>query len=183
MSVLDGPGEGTWSVFALKAVEERDEAREALAESHRAASVLRDQVIVATHERDEALDQLATAQREVDRLREALAKAEERDPDDPEFDATDFAHPAWWRAHDYVTVRFKQELDKAREEAAQCRKALEEQSRLILEAEERGARWALIVQEAGDGQDAAEMAREVCQHQRAVGLLRAVFEHVLRNKP
>jgi hypothetical protein len=30
MSVLDGPGEGTWSVFALKAVEERDEARERL---------------------------------------------------------------------------------------------------------------------------------------------------------
>jgi hypothetical protein len=27
MSVLDGPGEGAWSVFAQKAVEERDEAR------------------------------------------------------------------------------------------------------------------------------------------------------------
>lgn len=27
MSVLDGPGEGTWSVFAMKVVEERDEAR------------------------------------------------------------------------------------------------------------------------------------------------------------
>jgi hypothetical protein len=32
MSVLDGPGEGTWSVFALKVVEERDEARRALRE-------------------------------------------------------------------------------------------------------------------------------------------------------
>jgi hypothetical protein len=28
VSVLDGPGEGTWSVFALKVVEQRDAARE-----------------------------------------------------------------------------------------------------------------------------------------------------------
>ena len=27
MSVLDGPGEGTWSVFAAKVMEERDDAR------------------------------------------------------------------------------------------------------------------------------------------------------------
>ena len=27
MSVLDGPGEGTWAVFAEKVVAERDEAR------------------------------------------------------------------------------------------------------------------------------------------------------------
>lgn len=27
MSVLDGPGEGTWSAFAMKVVEERDAAR------------------------------------------------------------------------------------------------------------------------------------------------------------
>lgn len=33
MSVLNGPGEGTWSVFAMKVVEERDAAREALANS------------------------------------------------------------------------------------------------------------------------------------------------------
>ena len=33
MSVLDGPGEGTWSVFAMKVAEERDAAREALANS------------------------------------------------------------------------------------------------------------------------------------------------------
>lgn len=29
MSVLDGPGEGTWSVFSMKIVEERDTALEA----------------------------------------------------------------------------------------------------------------------------------------------------------
>ena len=32
MSVLDGPGEGTWSVFAMKVVEERDRLRERVAE-------------------------------------------------------------------------------------------------------------------------------------------------------
>ncbi len=32
MSVLDGPGEGTWSVFAMRVVEERDRLRERVAE-------------------------------------------------------------------------------------------------------------------------------------------------------
>ena len=31
MSIKDGPGEGTWSVFAQKVVEERDAAREEVA--------------------------------------------------------------------------------------------------------------------------------------------------------
>jgi hypothetical protein len=31
MSVLDGPGEGMWSVFAMKVVEERDALREEVA--------------------------------------------------------------------------------------------------------------------------------------------------------
>lgn len=26
--------------------------------------------------------------------------------DDPELDATDFAHPAWWRGHDHTTAVF-----------------------------------------------------------------------------
>jgi len=39
-----------------------------------------------------------------------------RKVDDPTFDATDGAHPAWWRGHDYVSARFKEELDKARRE-------------------------------------------------------------------
>ncbi len=63
MSVLDGPGEGTWSVFAQKVVEERDKAIE---------------------ERDEALRLLATrveakrldeAQEEIERLRAACTLA------------------------------------------------------------------------------------------------------------
>lgn len=34
--------------------------------------------------------------------------------DDPTLDATDGAHPAWWRGHDYVSAKFKRELDKCR---------------------------------------------------------------------
>ena len=49
---------------------------------------------------------------EIDRLRAEVASLR----DDPEFDATDGAHPAWWRGHDYVSARFKEELDKARRE-------------------------------------------------------------------
>ena len=47
MSVLDGPGEGTWSVFALQVVEQRDALAERLEQM--------------TRERDEAQAQLATA--------------------------------------------------------------------------------------------------------------------------
>ena len=53
---------------------------------------------------------------EIDRLRAEVAALR----DDPEFDATDWAHPAWWRGHDYVSARFKEELDKARRERDEC---------------------------------------------------------------
>ncbi len=51
---------------------------------------------------------------EIDRLRAELGAL--KAADNPEFDATDGAHPAWWRAHDYVSARFKEELDKSRRE-------------------------------------------------------------------
>lgn len=41
------------------------------------------------------------------------------------FDATDFAHPAWWRGHDYVSARFVEALDKARDEARKYRQLYE----------------------------------------------------------
>lgn len=56
--------------------------------------------------------ELRRAHAEIDRLRAEVAALR----DDPEFDATDGAHPAWWRGHDYVSARFKEELDKARKE-------------------------------------------------------------------
>ena len=58
MSVLDGPGEGTWSVFAAKVVAERDEAQW-YAEGLRAA------LAIVEAERDEA-------RAEVERLRGVL---------------------------------------------------------------------------------------------------------------
>lgn len=59
-----------------------------------------------------AAEQLTAATAEIARLQAALVRV-----DDPEADATDFAHPAWWRGHDHVARMFKQQLDKARAEA------------------------------------------------------------------
>jgi hypothetical protein len=44
VSVLDGPGEGTWSVFALKVVEQRDAAREEAARFRRRYEEARDAI-------------------------------------------------------------------------------------------------------------------------------------------
>ena len=52
MSVLDGPGEGTWSVFAQKVVEERDELRYKLAGEAAHIKSLEDLLVAAANERD-----------------------------------------------------------------------------------------------------------------------------------
>lgn len=73
MSVLDGPGEGTWSVFAQKVVEERDQLRgevEALKAQLECARAFHD---VAVKERDLARVQLSPAMRERDELFEQVA--------------------------------------------------------------------------------------------------------------
>ena len=54
MSVLDGPGEGTWSVFAAKVVEERDELRHKLAGEAAHIKSLEGLLVDAVRERDEA---------------------------------------------------------------------------------------------------------------------------------
>lgn len=90
MSTKDGPGEGTWSVFAAKVVEERDAARDALAERMRerddarsAADAMesernrerrdRDQM---TRERDEARAEMhAASALQITRLADARADA------------------------------------------------------------------------------------------------------------
>ena len=99
---------------------------------------------------------------EIDRLRAELGAL--KAADNPEFDATDGAHPAWWRAHDYVSARFKEELDKSRRERDEAH--LERRN-----AEERGAFWCL---KAGArviystvGNDAYWLlAKEVCDKAR-----------------
>lgn len=72
MSVLDGPGEGTWSVFAQKVVEERDRAREELAEVRAELDALRfpRSYLPPGDERRDAL--LVLAQQQVKQLRAAL---------------------------------------------------------------------------------------------------------------
>ena len=65
MSVLNGPGEGTWSVFAQKAVAERDELRSEVARLKDAGEVLVRSMVRMTQERDLAHDHVVM-------LREAL---------------------------------------------------------------------------------------------------------------
>jgi hypothetical protein len=52
MSVLNGPGEGTWSVFAMKVTEERDEARYQLQEEKKKVADLEKRLLEAERERD-----------------------------------------------------------------------------------------------------------------------------------
>lgn len=66
MSIKDGPGEGTWSVFAQKVVEERDAAREEVAR-------LRAEVAALRAERDDARAENAQLRQEYENLIGAAA--------------------------------------------------------------------------------------------------------------
>ena len=46
--------------------------------------------------------------------------------DDPIYDATDGAHPAWWRGHDHAAVKMREALDGARANALWLRAAVVE---------------------------------------------------------
>lgn len=82
MSVLNGPGEGTWSVFAVKVVAERDEARAEAARLRRLLNMAEDELIAADdHGRREA-NRADTIEAEVEALKaerdEARAEATRR---------------------------------------------------------------------------------------------------------
>ena len=58
--------------------------------------------------------------------------------DDPALDATDGAHPAWWRGHDHATAQWRErvataetERDEARAEAERLREALDAARALV----------------------------------------------------
>jgi hypothetical protein len=70
MSVLDGPGEGTWSVFAQKVVEQRDKAIEERNDVFRRLREAERRCVSLERERDEAL-RLLTTRVEAKRLDEA----------------------------------------------------------------------------------------------------------------
>jgi uncharacterized protein YydD (DUF2326 family) len=70
MSVKDGPGEGTWSVFAQKVVEQRDKAIEERNDVFRRLREVERRCVSLERERDEAL-RLLTTRVEAKRLDEA----------------------------------------------------------------------------------------------------------------
>lgn len=82
MSVLNGPGEGTWSVLAEKAVRERDEAREMLFQARQECARAREQ-------RDIALAALAVAERELALRDEMLASLKFQQPEATAVDSSD----------------------------------------------------------------------------------------------
>lgn len=65
MSVLDGPGEGTWSVFAAKVVEERDALRDHIKSLEAQLECAQAFHNVALRERDLAITQLRHAEADV----------------------------------------------------------------------------------------------------------------------
>jgi len=70
MSVLDGPGEGTWSVFALKVVQEREELRFKLDEAVRERDVLLEDNERLLSDLHDALDRVVAQDEKVDLLRD-----------------------------------------------------------------------------------------------------------------
>lgn len=58
--------------------------------------------------------------------------------DNPELDATDGAHPAWWRGHDYVSSQFRDALLKERARVAELEASI--RTMMLLDHENR-ARW------------------------------------------
>ena len=74
MSVLEGPGEGTWSVFAMKIVEERDALREKVASLEAELACAKAFHDVAVKERNLACFQLDAVEKEL-----AIAQREAED--------------------------------------------------------------------------------------------------------
>jgi len=99
MSVLNGPGEGTWSVFAAKVVEERDEARHERDEARQRLERLLDKSADGWMAR--ALD----AERERDEWRSECASISE-----------EFNLPAGIRPSEGEISQFLKDYEKARKE-------------------------------------------------------------------
>lgn len=78
MSVLDGPGEGTWSVFAQKVVEERDAAREEAARLRQSYRDARDTVALREKDIHRITARAKQAEQERDAIGIQLVAAQER---------------------------------------------------------------------------------------------------------
>jgi len=78
MSVLDGPGEGTWSVFALKVVQEREELRFKLDEAVRERDVLLEDNERLLSDLHDALDRVVAQDDRREREHEALLETAQK---------------------------------------------------------------------------------------------------------
>ena len=68
-----------------------------------------------------------------------------RDDDSPDLDATDFAHPAWWRGHDYAMSLICADLRMVlagEEPAGTCAEPYESVRRAVWElVTKKGKEW------------------------------------------
>jgi hypothetical protein len=116
MSVLDGPGEGTWSVFAQKVVEQRDKAIEERNDVFRRLREAERRCVSLERERDEALRLLATRV-EAKRLDDAIT---ERDEARAKLRVTTTEYkPGWVQGLEAVARSAGYDPDKARHEGVE----------------------------------------------------------------
>jgi DNA repair exonuclease SbcCD ATPase subunit len=66
--------------------------------------------------------QILAKDKRIAEMEDALVKMRDR----PELDATDGAHPAWWRSHDYVEKKFKELTERLAAELEQVKAELDE---------------------------------------------------------
>lgn len=141
---LSEPGRATSLIAA---------AREALAGREKRAKLHADATKLA--ERVEA------ANIELAALRARLRESEARNVDDPQWDATDAALPAWWRGHDHganaVIRRLRDAVDGKDDGAGVMSGELERLRRDILKLRECEARWKLA--------EAVCEAEELCERE------------------
>jgi hypothetical protein len=100
--------------------------------SHSELERLRLELAQANEAKEQLIDQLDEAQYERDRLRVELAQMK----DDPQWDATDAAHPAWWRGQEQASREWSKRLEAMRAENEKLKAASLANSIKLAELEE-----------------------------------------------
>jgi hypothetical protein len=105
MSVLDGPGEGTWSVFALKVVEERDELRYKLAGEAAHIKSLEGLLVDAVRERDEARADFDSLEDDAAKVVLAYRNGDKIELDEAVESLVSNGRPQWWEKSKPIGLR------------------------------------------------------------------------------